>query len=199
MNRRTVSCLPAVLASLAGLALGACAPGAAKPTTDLPFAAPEGASDLVRDFVEICSSALADPARVGGVLAERGWEVSSLSDDANMMMGIIGADHPTLNLMLQVIPFDYPHVQGTGCSISGYDFDDIESIDLSGLDNIPGFLGDMRQFGRASSAMKLGRWSAIAPDGEPITMTANLMLESNFLNLNMNHARRVTPDADNKQ
>ena len=178
------------------LALGACAPGAAKPTTDLPIAAPEGASELVIEFIEICSAALSDSAGIGGLLAERGWQAMPGPDDYDALAGVLGAEHAALGVSLQVIPLDYPHVKGTGCSIHGYQSDNLSLTSLSGLDQVPGFLGGFKSFGSDSEATHLGRWSAIAPDGEPITITAMLMPDTEFLNLSMNHARRVQPDAD---
>ena len=187
------------MVSLCGFAMAACVPPHVAPTTSLPIAAPAGASNIVAEFVEVCSAAIKDGIQIGGLLAERGWQVSGGPDDVDGLVGILGAEHPELDLTLQLIPLDYPHLKGTGCSMSGYNVLNITAADLTGLNDLPGFPGSMRDYGRSPDAMTMGRWSAIAPDGEPITVNATFMADAKFLNLNMNHTRRVQPDVESKQ
>ena len=61
-------------AALAALALTACgASDRQSPSLDLPLSAPNGASGMVADFIEVCSLSMIDRAAAITALSERGW------------------------------------------------------------------------------------------------------------------------------
>ena len=56
------------------LLLAAC--GVGEERVAMPLTAPDGAHRLIKDFIEICSTALATPEAANKLAADRGWRVS---------------------------------------------------------------------------------------------------------------------------
>ncbi len=187
------------MAGLAGIMLSACTSGTEQPTTDLPVKAPEGASELVIEFVEMCSAVLAEPAKAGGIFSEYGWEAPSLTGITGGVPGMIAAEKLDEDLNGNVTPFKYPHVEGVTCMITGYGYGDDAQPDLTGLDEIAGFPGKFNSVGDRDGAMRMGAFSAIGPSGDVITITSNVMTSNDYFNLMMTTSTRVSPDDDDKQ
>ncbi len=174
--------------SLGVLVLAAC--GASEPRVALPLEAPTNAHPLVKDFIDICSLAIDQPVKASALAKERGWILEGGTG------GVSAFQNPEIDGMLQIMAFDYPHIESKSCmiNITGDIPDDLE---LAQIGDIQGVQGEVLQLRDPTSAMNeavsSGRWSFISEADLVVTITTTEM-PSLFASLNMSTARRVTPE-----
>lgn len=189
-----------ILASAAAAALMLTACGSSDrqtPTLDLPLEAPAGASNVVADFVELCSLVMIDQSAAITAISQRDrWKApsGSILDEAVAFGGFVSEGENGESF--QIFSLDFPHVEGVSCQIVGSLPD--QHPDLSALADLPGMLGAYQTVGTGDDVSQIGRFSGIGPDGYPVT----LQVVSNpnlFFTLAMTSTRPVKPSASNPE
>lgn len=171
------------------LVLSACG-GSDGPRLSLPLTAPENANPLIRDFIDICSQAIDDPVSAAALAKVRGWTFDGA------MGGVSAFTNPELDGVLQIMEFDYPHVETRNCmvNISG---DIPADLEVERIGDIAGVQGELLSLPAPTSASdeatESGRWSFISEADQVVTITTT-QIQDRFIILNMSTARRVTPD-----
>ncbi len=193
-------------ASLLALSLAACGSsgdGARKPTVEMPLAAPEGAKPIIADFVEICSASLYDREQfLKAVQSKPDWKLQGMDElspaEIAMMSEVefYAAEREDQRAALRVEAISFPHLEGAFCSLNIFDDPDLKAADLSLLGEIPGFIGDQKTFSARGETLFTGRWSAIGPNGFPVTLQAQIVPPNNFAFATMATSRPSTPSDD---
>ena len=168
------------------LTLAACA-SAPDATVSFPMSAPDGATELVSRFVDVCTAAIAE----GGawVVPASQWE---RAEDETRFGGVDAFKSGDITLTISRI--ETPHLRGLHCQMFEYRFDDPDDVDTSGsalraIESLEGFTGTVsRPVG--GGPYFLGQWSAIGPDGTPIMMTA-MHTHPKMVHLSMSQTRHV--------
>ena len=191
-----VSRLSQIGAAIAALAVSACgASDRQAPTIDLPLTAPEGTNRIVKDFLEICSLSVNDIDTAIEALDRSFWLVDQSANQTVEMMG--GHQSESIrSASFQIIPIDFPHADGVTCQVLNPDAETMP--DFAELSNLEGFQGAIEEFGIGPSASRIGRFSAIAPDGYPVTVQLFVRGER-FYNLSMTTMRPRQPSESNQE
>jgi len=187
-------------ASLSALFLSACSGAGDRqsPTLELPFVAPEGAPTIVTDFIDVCSLSMSDQPAAIKLLSDRGWSSADLDSMAEVAaFGGYMAENEA-GQTLQIIPVDFPHLQGRTCMLVGLAEIDEALPDFSSLDQIDGLMGGLQSAGLPNRRGSVGRYSGIAPSGHPITIQV-ITNDDTFFNANITLMRPVRPTATNSE
>ncbi|MAN74253.1 MAG: hypothetical protein CME85_10890 [Henriciella sp.] len=194
MVRSSLICLTAVLLAACESAGG---DGKLTPTLEGGISAPEGASPVLVDFVNVCSSLVLEARDPGVVFTALGWEIPDGTSPEEMAAfgGAVAEKEMTADmpLMLQLMPMDFPHVDGMTCSVTGYGANDIARVDIAGLDGIEGMMGKVDTYEKDGDSVGLGRWSGVTQDGSVVTIYAMRANRGEVLNLSLNKTKPVEP------
>jgi len=197
--------------SIAALTLAACGgagDGARKPTVELPLVAPEGANPIIADFIEICSASLYDGEQFLNALQSKpDWKPKPMDDMSPAEMAIAAEldsrsaerDGSQDILRLDNIEVSFPHLEGRFCALIAFDamgIDGVDANDLTVLGEIPGFLGSHRTLNAYGETAFIGRWSAIGPDGHPITLRADMRPPGDYVSATLATSRPSNPSDD---
>ena len=183
-------------AALSFLALGFAACGGEQDNevrVALPLSAPDGAHELVADFVDICSLSLVDRGEAMQLADDRGW--ASEVPQADLMAQFTGMamySDPNSGAQLQITPIAYPHLDIKLCMVNLFDHDfDEDDLNLSVIHEIDGLQGGF--FPMPGDADGVGRWSFIGPNGEPVILQA-MRPTASFVQLHMSTDKRLYPN-----
>lgn len=183
------------LASAAAFALSACG-GSPGPAPTLGASAPEVEQDgsLVAEFIAICGDIVIDSAAPASAVQAFEWERPVATDMEQMAaMGGYAAEKPDGAVTLQVIPLDFPHLQGMSCTISALDPMTVDAAALDPLETLEGFLGGVEWVGSGTDRTELGRFSAVAEDGAVVTINVMRFEDGRFMTLSMTRSKPVAP------
>tara|TARA_R110002020_G_scaffold168917_1_gene357898 strand:- start:158 stop:772 length:615 start_codon:yes stop_codon:yes gene_type:complete len=138
----------------------------------LPLTPPDGASQTIADYLEICSTGLKNVPDAGQIALTKGWKVAG--GDTNGlsagMMAVAGMFSATRDdgSFLTVNRVQFPHVIATSCQMMLANKPD--DVDASVLTKIDGVAGGGGIIGMAEPGA--GLWSFVDDMGEVVTMTA---------------------------
>ena len=184
------------MAALSFLACGlaACGGGAGDvERVSLPLKSPDGAHNLVADFVDICSLYLADRNASLQLAKSRGWQNDSVGADmAAQFTGMSVLSHDDYEGNLQLIPASYPHLDTWMCMIFVPDAEYIEGeIGLDVIHGIDGLQGGFLPM-PTGEAHGVGRWSFVAENDQIVLVNA-IQPTDQFIQLNMSTHKEKYP------
>ncbi len=138
----------------------------------LPIAPPSGASSLLADYLDICSTGLKTVSDGGHVATEKGWkavgEEANGSGKGEAAAGLFSATKGKDGDFLTISRVEFPHVIATTCQmVLVKKPDDLDTSVLAKIDGVVagGGVVGMKQPGA-------GFWSFVDDAGEVVTMTA---------------------------
>ncbi|GGB72548.1 hypothetical protein [Henriciella pelagia] len=182
------------------LAAGALLLAACDDEADLTPTLEAGATDieqdgsLVSEFVSLCGDIVINGAAPASAAGKFDWDKPVTSDMAQMAaMGGYAADKPEGSVTLQVVPLDFPHLQGITCTVSALDPMTVDTSPLDPLKAIDGFSGEVKWIGSSGDRTELGRFSGVASDGAVVTIHAMRFEDGRYMTLSMSKSRPVDP------
>ena len=181
---------------LAVLSLAACDTQEAR--VPLPLSAPDGAHQMVTDFVDICSLYLVDRKASAALARARGWSDEMTSSDmAAQLTGVSMFEKEDPDAMLQFIPAVYPHLESRMCMVMLPFADEVDGdMDLSAIHQIDGLQGGFMPM-PGGDAHGVGRWSFVAENGQTVLVNA-MRPTSTFVQLNMSTHKDLKPTDSDK-
>ncbi|MAU97239.1 MAG: hypothetical protein CMP81_15365 [Fulvimarina sp.] len=161
----------AVLASGCILASTAFSAGATE--VKLPITPPEGASQTLSDYLEICSAGMKNVPEAGQVALSKGWKAADaggngLAAGALAAAGMFTATKGDDGTFLTINRVQFPHLVATSCQMVL--FEKPADLDTAVLTTIDGVVGGGGVMGMAQPGA--GLWSFVDDTGEVVTMTA---------------------------
>jgi hypothetical protein len=179
---------------LSGLLIAAC--GGAEPRVAMPLTAPDGAHRLVKDFVEICSSALVKSDDAEKLAADRGWTAPADAIKAMKAAGMMVFED-NQGAILQVASLNYPHQEGKSCFVVA-PFVTPAELEPEKIGATKGLQGGYSVIeGPGPDKVGRGLWSFVGPDGDVVTISVTATGER-IVQMNMNTSRRISPSAKPK-
>ncbi|WAP70503.1 hypothetical protein [Jiella pelagia] len=157
------------------LALGCLVAMAGSATADgvkLPLTPPDGASQTIADYLEICSTGLKQVPEAGQIALSKGWKAAG-GDTDGLSAGVMAAagmfsatkDDGSFITINRV---QFPHVVATSCQmVLATKPEDLDTAVLSKIDGVAGGGGII---GMAQAGA--GLWSFVDDSGQVVTMTA---------------------------
>jgi hypothetical protein len=170
----------------AGLFLAACG-GEAR--TALPLTAPGDAPLLVRDFIEVCSLAMAQGTNARAEAVKRGW---TEAPDADKMLahGMIVLERESGDRQLQIVDTPYPHMRVRSCMV--LQLYPSDPVDLSVIGRTAGLAGEITDMPAVDGTASRGIWSFVGPEGDVVTVNTTFT-PPRIVQLNMATTRRISP------
>ncbi|MGB3625915.1 MAG: hypothetical protein WA989_08800 [Henriciella sp.] len=184
------------LTSAALLALGACggAESGLDPTLGESLPEVEQDGSMVKEFIAICGDIVIDEMAPASALEGFDWEQPVGATMAQMAaIGGFAAEKSEAALSLQVMPVDFPHLQGVNCTISTMDPMTVDMASLDPFESLEGFDGGVRMVGAGRDRTELGRYSGVARDGAVVTINAMRFEDGRFMTLSMSKSKPVDP------
>jgi hypothetical protein len=162
----------------------------AEPRLSLPLEAPDGADPLVRDFIEICSLAMAKGLGAAGEASKRGWALLPGSVEL-AAGGAVVMEKQADRSHIQINEIVYPHQHTRICMVMRID-DGLP--DPSVVGKVAGLQGDFDTDTVAGGTASRGLWSFVGPDGNVVTLNT-MATPQHLLQMQMATSKRLTPKA----